>query len=120
MKAPTLDDVVAAWTAIPPAERAARLAALKVGTPAQDDGALVERWTPAARKIGVTVRALRNAVKAAGIKPVALPGRTRAIGIRTRDLLALVDCRAGFTVFEVLLVIAAAATVLLIVCGAGR
>ena len=120
MKTPTLDDVVAAWTAIPPAERAARLAALKIGTPAPDDGALVERWTPAARKISVTVRALRNAVKAAGIKPVALPGRTRAIGIRTRDLFALVDGRAGFTAVEVLLAVAGAAIVLFLVSGIVR
>ena len=102
MKPPTLDDVVAAWSAIPPAERAARLAALKADPAHTDDGPLVTRWTPGARSLGVTVRAFRNAVKNAGIRPVCLPGRSRAIGIRTRDLHALIDGRSGFSLLELM------------------
>ena len=72
MKPPTLDDVVATWSTIPVDERAARLTMLKTGPKVDPDAPVVVRWTPAARKVGVTTRCLRKAAAAAGVKPVTL------------------------------------------------
>jgi hypothetical protein len=85
-KTATLENVVEAWRPAPADRRAAALRILQGGEPATADRPLVYRWPAAARKLSITPRALHYAVEIAGIEPVRLPGRNRAIGIRSSDL----------------------------------
>jgi hypothetical protein len=91
-RAITLEHVADAWKTAPAERRADALRVLH-GTDrdAPQTGPKVYRWVEAARQLSVTTRCLRYAVDAAGIKPVRLPGRSRAFGIRATDLERLIN-----------------------------
>lgn len=83
---PTLENVLTAYQAAPQDRRAAALAALLgAGANGTPTGKKILRWREAARLASLTPRSLRYAVETAGIDPVVLPGRQRAIGIRETD-----------------------------------
>ncbi len=82
----TLENVLTAFQAAPTDRRAAALAALLGnGANGATGGRKILRWREAARLASLTPRSLRYAVEAAGLDPVVLPGRQRAIGIRESD-----------------------------------
>lgn len=82
---PRLEDAVLAWNAASPEARAQAVATLKGVSQRSDDEDGVIRWSVVAKKLGITTRAVRYAVTAAGIYPVCLPGRSRSIGLLTSD-----------------------------------
>ena len=95
-KAPSMEDMTALWLDASVGRRIAAWQQLLGDEPEQPDSDLtVIRWQDAAKRLSVTTRCVRDAAKALGIKPVKMPGRERAIGLRERDLRLIVQGSAG-------------------------
>ena len=86
---PTLETLIEAWQNATPEQKEAAISILHGNTKKSLNTPAVIRWKDLAERLQVTKRTARTATQKAGITPVILPGRKRAIGIRTRDLYKL-------------------------------
>lgn len=96
-KVPSMEDMSLKWMNASPEHKIAAMSALREGNDqdSREDDLRVIRWQDAASRLSVTTRCVRDAAKALGIKPVRMPGRNRAIGLRARDLRLIIDGSAA-------------------------
>lgn len=88
-------DAIRAAASAPPEARRRALEALLGNSNTERPIATMKalRWPAAAGMAGCTTKTLRSWAKAAGIKPILLPGRKRSFGIREGDVLNMIGGR---------------------------
>ena len=85
----TLEKVVMLWGDADEGRRRAAAEALLGANQNQPDKVI--RHGEAARRLGCTVRTVNSLIRSGALSPVRLPGRTRAVGVRERELAAMIS-----------------------------